>query len=176
MELSAVILAIGALLLGLALVLRRKIRNLRATADFAVGMGQEMWGRGNRLSALISPGPDAVAGIIDARMATVGLAAAVLARDRTLGQSDWHALNAAIMAHYRTGEEQAADMVMLCKWLIGKLRSDADLDRLAGRAAELFPPDQVAQDLAALVRRSLDATGGTAEPGLSRVLADLVPS
>ena len=164
MELLAVLLIFIAIPVALFFIVRQKYRAVRDTAGMLKDAGQEMYERGTRMSALIEKNDDPVEGIVDARMATVGLAALVLSCEDRLSKADWTALNDAVMAQYRTGEAQASDYIMLSQWLVGKL-CEEDVPRLAARVAFLGGPG-VAEDLEAIVSRSAEATGRSPGPAL----------
>ena len=164
MELLGVLLIFIAIPIGLFFIVRQKFRQVRDTAGMLKDAGQEMYERGTRMSGLIQKSDDPVEGIVDSRMATVGLAALVLSCEGSLSKADWSALHDVVMAQYRTGEAQAGDYIMLSQWLVGKL-GDADIPRLAARATLLGGPD-VAGDLEAIVSRSAEATGRAPGPAL----------
>ena len=167
-----VVLVVLAVAVGFVLILRRKIRALRDTVGFIKDTGAEMLATGTRMSGLIQPGDDPVDSIIDPRMATVGLACLVLDRDNDLSRRDWATMRDEVAAHFRTGEAQAGDMVMLSQWLVGKLRDEGDLPRLAYHAADLAGPG-LSDDLEAIVGRAVRATGHSAGPALEEALSAL---
>lgn len=172
MELLIVILIFVSIPAALFFAIRWKVRKVRDTVGMLKDAGQEMYERGTRMSVLIQPNDDPVEGIVDPRMATVGLAAVVLSRDAELSKPDWLSLRQAVEVHYTTGEAQAGDLVMLSQWLVQKLTDESDIPRLARRAEMLGGP-QVADDLQAMVSRFGDETGRSAEPALSVALSTL---
>ncbi|RFU14203.1 hypothetical protein DZD18_03205 [Rhodobacteraceae bacterium W635] len=172
MDLLVVLLIFAAVLIGLFLVVRHLFRALRASAGRIKDAGAEMYASGTRMSVLIQPHDDPVEAVIDPRMATVGLAAVVLSRNADLSKPEWLSLRQVVEAHYRTGEAQAGDLVILSQWLAQKLTDEGDIPRLA-RRAEILGGPQVADDLQALVSRFGDATGRSAEPALSEALSAL---
>ncbi|WP_071675524.1 hypothetical protein [Nioella nitratireducens] len=156
---------------GIFLTHRRKIGTLRNTVDMAMDLGQELAGRGTRLSGLIRQHSDPVESIVEPRMATVGLAALVLAQDGDFPNGGKTELRDAIMDHYRTGEAQAGDMVLLCDWLVGKLgNSGTAIDRLAARSQALGADDP-ATAVDTLVTRAATACGVRSNSALDRALA-----
>jgi len=172
MELFIVILIFVSIPVALFLAIRWKVRRVRDTVGMLKDVGQEMYDRGTRMSGLIQPHDDPVEGIVDPRMATVGLAAVVLSRHADLSKPEWLSLRQAVEAQYATGEAQAGDLVMLSQWLVDKLNDPGDIARLARRAETLGGP-QAADDLQGLVNRFGDATGRSADPALSVALSAL---
>lgn len=166
MELLFTLVVVFALIAGFVLVLRRKIRALRDTVEFVTETGAQMLATGTRMSGLIQPHDDPVQGIVDGRFATVGLACLVLERAAPLSEDDWRGIRDAVVKHYRTGEMQAGDMVTLSQWLSDHLDAEADLARLADRAALLAGAEEVEQDLSAILETVARQTGRQAGPSL----------
>lgn len=171
METFLAVIILVSVPVAIGLTVWRKIGSIRDSVEALKDTGVEMLETGQRMSGLIRKDDDPVEGIIDGRMATVGLAALVMRQQGRLSKSDWRALHAEVMTRFQTGEAQAGDLIMLSQWLVGKLDAD-DIPRLARRAAELAGRAG-ADDLLAIVSRWGEAIERSGGPGLPVALSAL---
>ncbi len=159
-----IIVLIAAVVVGY--IAHRKIRDARGKIGMIVDLGREMHARGTTMAGLIEQNSDPVRAIIHPHMALTALAALVLDSGGIPGPRLQAALRDAVMAQFRTGEDQAESMVILSQWVIQEVarQSDGPL-RLALHAREMAG-QSAADDLQILV------TSATAPSGLNTSQAE----